>query len=415
MLALVSRRVAALGLLTSAAACDAALPAPSFTERDSAGVHLVESVRGDWAQGEGWRVSPEPLLQIGVVEGDAAYQFSQVVHARRLADGRMLVADRTSTQLRFFDVAGGFIAAVGGPGDGPGEFGQITDVVPYRGDSILVWDSRARRVTVFDAAGQFARVQTLPMEPPGGTNAQGTGPLRVIVAGGFTGAFADGTLLVRAALRVAVDPGVPFRPEDTLMRITPEGEPLGDPTTFQGPPLVAVPPGTGAPPAPRPFAPTLARVVHGERLYIGTGEKFEIEVRTADGSTERVIRAAHRDLRVTQAHREAYLELLRRRANERRLDQLERLIAETQFPATLPAYAQLLVDAADHLWVLDYPVPGAQGPGTWSVFDPDGRLLGEVQTPEGLLVHQIGRDFLVGVWTDELDVPFVRVYGLERR
>ncbi len=55
------------------------------------------------------------------------------------------------------------------------------------------------------------------------------------------------------------------------------------------------------------------------------------------------------------------------------------------------------------------------GPETWSVFSTEGRLLGTLETPEHLQVRQIGVDFILGIWTDELDVSYVRVYTLERR
>jgi hypothetical protein len=35
-----------------------------------------------------------------------------------------------------------------------------------------------------------------------------------------------------------------------------------------------------------------------------------------------------------------------------------------------------------------------------------------VRTPADLRVFAIGRDWLLGVWQDELDVEYVRAYGL---
>ena len=48
------------------------------------------------------------------------------------------------------------------------------------------------------------------------------------------------------------------------------------------------------------------------------------------------------------------------------------------------------------------------------VFDPDGIWLGTVATPRGLRVTEIGTDYVVGVWRDELDVEYIRVYDLEK-
>jgi hypothetical protein len=48
------------------------------------------------------------------------------------------------------------------------------------------------------------------------------------------------------------------------------------------------------------------------------------------------------------------------------------------------------------------------------VFDRDGRYLGTVETPAGFYVHQIGADFVLGRWLDELDVEYVSMHRLEK-
>ena len=80
-----------------------------------------------------------------------------------------------------------------------------------------------------------------------------------------------------------------------------------------------------------------------------------------------------------------------------------------------PAFASLMTDALDHLWVEEYEIPGAERPGVvWTVFDPEGRVLGFVETAEGLEVYEIGEDYLLGRVTDELGVEYVQVWPLER-
>ena len=46
------------------------------------------------------------------------------------------------------------------------------------------------------------------------------------------------------------------------------------------------------------------------------------------------------------------------------------------------------------------------------VFSPDGHLLGQVEVPAGLQVHEIGDDYLLGVQRDEFDVPYVLRFPL---
>ena len=46
------------------------------------------------------------------------------------------------------------------------------------------------------------------------------------------------------------------------------------------------------------------------------------------------------------------------------------------------------------------------------MFDPAGAMLGVVETPARFTVDEIGPEFILGRWTDELDVEHVQVYEL---
>ena len=50
----------------------------------------------------------------------------------------------------------------------------------------------------------------------------------------------------------------------------------------------------------------------------------------------------------------------------------------------------------------------------WNVFDPEGRWMGDIEIPYGGYVYEIGVDYLLGVWVDELDVEQVRLYRIDR-
>jgi len=45
-------------------------------------------------------------------------------------------------------------------------------------------------------------------------------------------------------------------------------------------------------------------------------------------------------------------------------------------------------------------------------FDTEGRYLGPVEMPAGFQPFQVTGGRVVGRWTDEMDVEFVRVYGV---
>jgi hypothetical protein len=91
-------------------------------------------------------------------------------------------------------------------------------------------------------------------------------------------------------------------------------------------------------------------------------------------------------------------------------DRLQEL-RDLPYPESMPAHGDIVVDADGNLWVEEYLPMGETDP-KWSVFDSSHQLLGSVDLPPDFTVHQIGSDFVLGVWHDELDVEQVRSYEL---
>ena len=95
--------------------------------------------------------------------------------------------------------------------------------------------------------------------------------------------------------------------------------------------------------------------------------------------------------------------------------------------STLPVLHSLHLDAVGNLWVEPYSLPGADV-APFQVYTPDGTWLGTVAMPPGLSLEagglrtgtgsksafEIGDDYILGVWRDELDVEYVRLYALEK-
>ena len=78
-----------------------------------------------------------------------------------------------------------------------------------------------------------------------------------------------------------------------------------------------------------------------------------------------------------------------------------------------PAFREIRSDRAGHLWVREYR-PSAAGEAVWTVFDPEGRIQGLVETPAGLRTFEIGEDYILGWVSDELGVEYVQLWALSR-
>jgi hypothetical protein len=399
-------RLLPLGLLPLAAACGGdARAAGGPVVRDSAGVQIVENTAPAWRDGEGWTVAAEPTVDIGVADGAPEYQFGQVAGAVRLSDGRIVVADGQAKHLRFFDGAGVHLRTVGRNGGGPGEFQSLSRVLRLRGDTVGAWDSRSDRFSVFDPRGEFVRARTLR-----------AGEGRILSQA--DGAFADGSLLMSPFMSLSFRPGTQVsRDTFALLRYPADRDAADTLGRFAGSQVVSVvgpEDGGWAVRSTVPFGPETFRTPRGDLVYVADSERFAVAVYGTDGTLRRVLRAAREPEALTPEEVARYKEeqLGRTEAGEDRA-MTERLLAATPFPQTKSAFTAMVVDAEGAVWLREHAT-SEDGPGRWTVFDTEGALLGTVETPAGVRVLEIGGDYLLGVWADDLDVQHVRLYRLDK-
>ena len=116
------------------------------------------------------------------------------------------------------------------------------------------------------------------------------------------------------------------------------------------------------------FGRTLALEPWGELIVISPTDRYEFKAFAQGGTLARIVRRSHEPRSPADAH------------------------------------------------LQEYEAPGEEWPGVlWTVFDPDGRVLGFVETPEELEIYEIGADYIVGKAEDEeFGVESVQVGRLER-
>ncbi len=102
-------------------------PIPDSVTASEGSVHLIRR-SGREGVPERFREYRERLtnllgtVTIGSLDGGAEYTFGLVSDATLTAEGEIVIADRQAGDVRFFDRAGNYLYAVGGAGEGPGEF-----------------------------------------------------------------------------------------------------------------------------------------------------------------------------------------------------------------------------------------------------------------------------------------------------
>ena len=403
------------GLLITAA-CDTA-PAPIHTiHTDSAGILITTAVAPQWAPGDGWTVDPEPLVEIGTVTGAPEYQFSEVVAAVRLSNGDIVVADRGASELRSYDSAGIFQWRTGRFGEGPGEFESLDFLGTTAGDSLVTYDERLLRAQLFDSDGVLGRTIRVIL-PRDDAAPGGSAPDKVV-------GIAMNNLIVRfLELAEGTDQGivrwlnervVAFDLADgraSVLTVVPgeEVERLSDMSTT----LLT-------------FGNMPEYGAAADRVAVIDTKAFSVHVLSpTPGIGERIVRRDLAPQEATDAVFEAHLAGILGMVSgvpAEEVSRIRQMWRDRRRVAVLPVLRSIHVDAAGNLWLTPYYVAGADPP-PFEVHAPDGTWLGSVSVPSGLQrafiqyqapYMEIGEDYILGVWTDDLDVQYVRHYRINK-
>lgn len=402
-------RAAALAVLLLTAGCASDGGRDMVMTRDTVITHegsdvdvqIVESA-AELTDIPAWRVDAAPEMNIGALDAPQQVALFRVTGAYRLADGRVAVADGGSSEIKVFASDGALAQTIGGQGDGPGEFRQMTFFGRLPGDSLAVWDMGQARLTVFTPAGERARDIRIGATPES--------PQSSVI-----GMFGDGTLLSRGFVNLGgrVPDGLE-RNETEALHLAADGTLLDSIGSVTGSETFFRAFDGGFSFYTPPFGRTTEVIAAGSRLYIADSERPEIRVLTPDGTPVRLVRWEQRPREITAADldraREAALESV---SADRRPD-IERMYAGMPTREAMPAFSRVRVDRDGGMWVQLYRTEWDEGMSTWLVFDDGGSLSASIDLPAEFTPTDIGDDWILGLERDALDIEFVRLYTLRR-
>lgn len=391
--------VAVSVLLAACGAGDAATPVAAV--RDSAGIAIVENAWPDSAAAQWWTLEPQPVMDIGGAEVEDAYAVYQVNDVVRLSDGRIVVANSGSADVRYYSAAGEHLHTSGRRGEGPGEFQRPLRLVALPDDSVMVVEGS--RTTVLDPAGAYARDFTSV-----GTQARAS----------VVGRLSDGRLVATHGASFAPGDIVSGyqRPDIVFVTATAAGDVQDTIVSVPGAERTVHVDGSGGDirsvmiSAP-PYAKSTVYAVAGDALAVATQESPEIRVYGADGTPRRIMRTGKPMPAVTEAHLDAWFERQREAMPPERREQFATRPDWPDAGRIVPPFAALEIDDAGNVWVADYD-DRTNPPGAWSVHDGDGRLIARLRLPERFRAMHVGADFVLGVERDEFDVEHVRMYRI---
>ncbi|MGH7467883.1 MAG: hypothetical protein ACRENP_07815 [Longimicrobiales bacterium] len=382
-------------------------------EQKQRDVAIVENTAEAWTAESAWRIEENPQLAIGRVDGPVEYQLFRVMRAVRLANGTIVVANGGTSEIRFFDATGKHTRSVGGRGAGPGEYESLPFFRRLGADSLIAWDGRLNRGTVLSLDGTYGRTVSRP--DFGGAfvvyvDAFGDGSLLGLALGYSGGRLPGRTEVEEEAVRgvsLQTRPQGLMADSALLFRQTSSGQIDTIGGFFYYESYRAGGTMTGM-----PFGRHAAAVTAGNLLHYGSGEAFEIRTYNTKGQLLRITRTTRTNPELTPAMIDEFIEKMMSRSNDPAYrNRMRMLYSSVVYPKTVPAYSDLAVDAAGNLWVSGFHHPFETQPH-WTVFDGNGRLLGNVKAPLGFTIYEIGTDHVLGKSTDAFDVERVALHRL---
>lgn len=375
----------------------------------SGGEAIVSRAEPVWTADEAWTVDATPVVSIGEDRGDEPYLLSQVGGALRLSDGRIVLSNAGSGELRFFDAEGKYLASVGRQGQGPGEFGRATDmhILADSNEKLFVEDV-GQRVHAFTPDGEY--LETIMVDPePGAAFAS---PL---------GIFEDGSWLVYGTERRAAErpsPGTVLQRFLIYSRYR-DGRAVGGPiASLEGRRRYVHQYGDVTHNPFLPFDVDPSVVALGNRMYAIPSGDAVIQVYDQDGQLLRSHRLTHLAPRRTEDYwprfREEAPQMIPAGGPQNLRERYAHFYGQDlPLREFLPAYQNALVDQERNLWLERFRLPWETAP-VWDVVTEDGDWLGSVELPVGLYPFQITDRFIVGRSVDEAGTARVVLHALNK-
>lgn len=378
---------------------------PAIVQRDSAGIAIVENEIGNGSTAT-CTIDAEPTVTIGETGGAPEYELYRVFGAGRLGDGRIVLVNQGSQEIRFYDAHGVFLHRAGRAGEGPGEFRDAFQMWVLPGDTVWVGDYRPWQFQIFGPDGDWVRtVRPRPeyINPPAVMAVLHDGHS---LLGDRTHPTGNGDFEL---LRVPVVLHGPDGTQVDTLGTYPHGrwgQVDDDPRSIITYPL---------------FESFLSVGGSGNRIAIGHASEPSVslhELQDGEVKLTRIVRWTTGDRAVSSHHIDAARRAAAERGEglgpeERRLFVDPLVSPDRPVADRFPAFSALHVGRDGRLWVREYARPDAADAGRrWIVFDTDGALQCTALMPEIDRILELGTDYVLALQRDELDVERVVNLGV---
>ena len=357
----------------------------------------------------------EEVFTVGSVVGDTWDTFGSVRSVHFDAQSNLHIFDSQLDHILVVGSDGSLVRTVGGRGEGPGEFGNVTTAIVARDGSYTVMGFT--QIDLLDPGGDFVRRVTMDMATTGIARADMALPdgrlvaLDILGLGDFDDRhYEEQGRPVHLFPLDGTEPELLYTAWELPEENDDESELSGD---FESGMRMRVAAG-------RAFEPRLdIDLLTDGRLALIDSIGYRVKLIDLDGSVvgtiERPIAPLPVDDAIREAERERYREATSRQSALTtnlpiQIDQAG--VDERTFADEVPVLWGLKVDWEDRIWVARRG-PTGQEDGPTDLVTPDGNYIGTLP-PEGLRTPDAfgPGGLLAYIESDEMDVQTVRVVRL---
>lgn len=366
---------------TTTAACDRTTPTRARAVTDDARVPLEASV------------------DIGGQGGP--YELSEVVGVATLSDGRFIIGNRATNDIRVFSPTGSHLMTVGRTGGGPGEFYGLSWIGVASADTILAYDLRSRRLSWFAPNGKYVRGSTID-----------TG----MWSGSVIGRFADGSFVVtsnRYPLPRARPAGLVVD-SIVLSRVSADANRWARLGAFPGWQQFWTGSGAAGVGFGLPVFRKLHVIVCDSAIVAGYPDRPHVSWVSSEGQRLGELDLPLAERAISPAEREQIIKARTARASADFRPRIEAAIeAGGVVPHSYPPFAALGGDTVGTLWVA-LPAVGVSAPTEWVRYAPNAAVIDTVRLAPRSRFAAVAGDRLFVIARDEDDVEHVLAYRIPK-
>ena len=338
----------------------------------------------------------EEDLTIGVEDGDEHYMFGDQVFLNVDKEGHIYVTVGERKTIRRYDPAGKFIQSLGGPGQGPGEFQDISVVRFDTEGDIYLNDTKQQRLSFLSREGQHIRGIKFPsLFEKVVLNSQGLYIARYVdnveLGKGkkwdyVYGLFDDQFRLKAEFLRLSQ--GVDLKSKNGQDALA---EMFADSLSRSA------------------FVPVVNYVLDDmDNIYFGypVSDKYEIRVYSPEGKLTNLIQRDHEPIAITRKHKACFEQtqsgLMQTKTGALDPSLRQKVYALVEYPEYLPAFERFIL--MENGWLL-VVVESAQSGGRSTlvdIFSKEGEYLAQFETDIATdwLCFQNGKAYAVAAVDD---------------